>query len=121
MVHQFHFPANESRRENIADLARVMLPMVEQSGARDRFRDLCLLLLMMALSAFFAWSAAQYLRPLSYAEERNLRVLLEYTAQQKAISTEEATRQLLDYFYAKRLSDLRASQWNEAIRLLVAE
>jgi hypothetical protein len=105
----------EARQQHIADLARHILPFVEEQEQKGKLLKVFRHLLLLVLTAFITWSGAQYVRPITYAEEKSLRMLLEYSALKRSVPVNVETKQLLDHFQIDRLGEIRSYQWNEAV------
>ena len=105
----------EARQQHIADIARHILPFVEEQEQKGKLLKVFHHCMLLVFTVFLTWSGAQYLRPISYAEEKSLRMLLEYSAMKRSVPVAVETKQLLEHYQIERLADIRAYQWNDAV------
>jgi hypothetical protein len=111
----------EARQQQIANLARYVLPLVEAKEQKENFLRVTHQLVILLLTAIIAFSSAQYMRPISTNEERSLRMMLEYAAQKKHMDLGVTTNQLLAGLGLRHLDDMRAYQWEEALWILTRD
>src|SRR6185369_4614449 len=105
----------EARQQQIADLARHVLPFVEAREHKEQLVKKTYQFLILTLTAISAFSAAELLRPISYSEEKTLSILMEHNAMKHKTTVRAEAQPFLEYFSVTSFSEMRAYQWNAAL------
>jgi hypothetical protein len=111
----------EARQQQIADLARHVLPFVEAREQKEALIKKTYQFLILTLTAITAFSSAEMLRPISYSEEKALSIIMEHNAMKHKTTVRAEAQPFLDYFGVYSISEMRAYQWNEALYRLTRE
>lgn len=111
----------EARRERIAELARMLLPCVEDCRRKER-RSKNLLLSAYVLFAFSGgYLVHENTRPINTNEYTVLNSLVFMQAKERNTTPELISEQIAKQYKVERLQNLKARDWRDAVNYLAHE
>jgi hypothetical protein len=110
--------SESSRQQKIDDIVHAILPhFPRRDGSAPWYKAL---LVGTAVLCFITtgYMLAMNNRHISYSEKMTLQILIEHSARKQNITIQAVTRDLIRELMVDKVRNIRAYQWNQAIRLL---
>ena len=108
----------EARQQRIAEMARMLLPCVEECRRKERTSKYILFVTFILLAIAGGYFVNEQTRPINSNEYAILSNLTMLHAQERNTTPEVISKSLHEKFYINHLHDLKARDWNDALNYL---
>lgn len=111
----------EARKERIAEIAKMLLPCIEECQRKERLSNKILLFSCILFAIAGGYLVHSLTRPISSSEYAILNNLIVLYAQETKTSPEDISAALYKKYDIEHLQDLKARNWNSALNYLATK
>lgn len=111
----------EARQQRIAEMAKMLLPCVEDCRRKERRTKNILLAAYVMLAFAGGYQVHENTRTINTNEYTILSSLIQMCADEKNTTPELITQELTKQYHINRLQNLRARNWNDVLNHLASE
>ena len=108
----------EARQQRIADMVRDLLPCMEACRRKQRMANGIIAASIICYALFGGLMMREFTRPINTNEYAILNSVIALTAQENKSTAIDVTQELSAQFQISQLEDLKARQWNDALKFL---